>query len=74
MAETFQAVLLLLALMVGGAFIGFNLVHTVLGFDLGLGFNQIGSFQAGFWIIIARLVGIALIGICGYVIFNIITK
>lgn len=71
MAEKIVAILLLLALFVGGAIMAFNLVE-MMGFDLGMGFDSINGFMSGFWIIMARLVGIALMVLSVYVIIGII--
>lgn len=73
MGETWQAVLLLFLLMVGGVFITFNLVESVLHVNLGLGFHNISGISSGIWIVVARLlVGPALILVTGYTIWGII--
>lgn len=67
MAENYQVIILMLALMVGGFLITFNLIPS-----LGLGFNSINGIISGFWIILVRLTGVALLLFPLYVIYNII--
>lgn len=62
------AILLLLALVVGGVLITFNI-----GDFLGIGFGSIHNIQSGVWIILARLVGIVLIILPIWVIFKMLT-
>ena len=57
------AILLLLALVVAGVIIAFNI-----GDFLGIGFNHIHDFRTGTFIILARIVGLILIGLPIYVI------
>lgn len=71
MAEKGTAILLLLALFIGGAIIGFNLIETI-GFDLGISFSDIHGFKTFMFISLARLVGFALMILCVWVIVNII--
>lgn len=75
MAEKIVAVLLLFALFIGGFFLTFNLIESRLGIDLGLGFNDITTPFSGVFIILLRLiVSPLLMGLSGFVIYNIIKE
>lgn len=75
MAEKIVAVLLLFALFIGGFLLTFNLIESRLGLDLGLGFNDITTTISGIFIVLLRLiVSPLLMGLSGYVIYNIIKE
>lgn len=62
-----MAILLLLAMLVAGVIIVFNLVPA-----LNIGFNNITSVKNGIWIVASRIVGLALAGVSLWAIINII--
>jgi len=67
MADQGVAILLLIALMLGGAIILLNPIP-----ELGIGFKDIVSVQSFIWIIAVKIIAIALIIIPGWIIYQMI--
>lgn len=67
------AILLLLALAIGGVVMIFNGTESWFNIELGIGFEDIKGISSGIWIILARvIVGPILIVLSLYAIWNIL--
>lgn len=73
MAENIQVVGLMLLIIIAGCALAFNLPQ-MFGIDLGLSFSDIKFSLGGFYVILARIVGLILILLGIWVIINIIRE